>query len=241
MTIRLTCRQCGSRVSAPDALLGKKGKCPHCGEVMVIQPDPVTPTATPNAPDASPRSNVPPSSTPSPQSAVIVDDLPSLVRTTDYPRRVAFNNVYLIMNSERVVAYWKNGDGWLFQSGHGFSPARGGSSLIPDRGDFVLIEGNVQETEKGHRLVGVQFFKLTHYGALMAITRSRDEIFEKIVGRTPLLSSQKKLFLLFLRDHYFVDFTEDATDVIDYLTNEDFHSDRIGEVHNDESDGLLPT
>lgn len=262
MTIKLICSECGSRMSAPDALLGKKGKCPKCGRILIIRPtdESRSPadfldsdergTAGRTAGGAGGAEGVGRtggtgaaamdhgSDSVSAESQIIVDDLPTLIKTEGVPRRISFDNIYAVLNNERILAFWKRGEGWQFNTSHGYVLARGADSLIPEQGDFILIEGNVRQTEEGHRLAGVQFFKISGIGALKSITRSDGEIFEKIVGRVPLGMTQKRQFLLFLRDRYFSSFTENAGDVIDYLTNEDFHSDQIGDIQNEESEGL---
>ncbi|MBQ3389162.1 MAG: hypothetical protein IJG60_08115 [Thermoguttaceae bacterium] len=217
MVIKLVCPGCKSAMSAPDTYLGKRGKCPKCGTIITIQPQ----------------------ETPPPHSAqIVVDDLPTLIQTEGVPRRIAFSNIYVILNNERLLAYWKRGEGWQYQTSHGFVPVRSAESLIPEQGEFVLAEGNVKETDEGHRLVGAQFFKIAGGGGLKPLLRSESEIFEKIVGRVPLGMTQKRQFLLFIRDHYFQSFTERAGDLIEYLTNEDFHSVRIGDTESEDSEGL---
>lgn len=220
MVIKLVCSGCGSRMSAPDTLLGKKGKCPKCGTVLVIKPQ---------------ESSEVPSA---PKSQIIVDDLPTLIHTERVPRRISLMNVYAIMNADRVLAYWKRGEGWQYRTSHGFIPVRSADSLVAEQGEFVLAEGNVKETDEGHRLVGAQFLKIAGGGGLKPLLRSDSEIFEKIVGRVPLGMTQKRQFLLFIREHYFPAFTDRAGDVIDYLTNEDYHSTEIGDTQSDDSEGL---
>ena len=220
MAIKLVCPGCGSRMSAPDTLLGKRGKCPKCGAVITIKPQ-------------DGRSVSPP-----PQSQIVVDDLPSLVKTDGVPCRLSFANIYIIMDNDRLLAYWKRGEGWQLRTPHGWISARSADSLLPEQGDFVLAEGNVIETDDGHRLAGAQFFKLSGGGGLKPLVRSDTEILEKIVGRVPLGYAQKRHFLSFIREHYFSTFTEKAGDVIDYLTNEDFHSVQIGDTKNEDSERL---
>ena len=217
MVIKLVCPGCGSGMSAPDAYLGKRGKCPKCGKVITIQP--AAPPARPSTP-------------------IIVDDLPTLIHTEGVPRRISFSNIYAIMNNDQLLAFWKQGEGWQYRTSHGYVPVRSAESLVPEQGEFVLAEGNVREFDEGHRLVGAQFFKIAGGGGLKSLLRGESEIFEKIVGRVPLGLSQKRQFLLFIRDRYFQSFTERAGDVIEYLTNEDFHTTQIGDTQSGDSAGL---
>ncbi len=217
MVIKLVCPGCGSGMSAPDAYLGKRGKCPKCGTVITIEP---------------------PRETPRPSTRIIVDDLPTLIHTEGVPRRISFSNIYAIMNNDQLLAFWKQGEGWQYRTSHGYVPVRSAESLVAEQGDFVLAEGNVKETEEGHRLVGAQFFKISGGGGLKPLLRSESEIFEKIVGRVPLGLTQKRQFLRYIREHYFQAFTEKAGDVIEYLTNEDFHTTQIGDTESGDSEGL---
>jgi len=38
MPISTTCSSCGVRLKVNDSLLGRKAKCPKCGEVLVVKP-----------------------------------------------------------------------------------------------------------------------------------------------------------------------------------------------------------
>ena len=203
-------------MSAPDTLLGKKGKCPKCGLVMVIKPS--EPVADPSR-----------------SSQIVVDDLPALVKTEGVPHRISYENLYLILNNDVVVSYWKRGEGWQIRASQGYVLARSADDLIPEAGEFVLVEGNVHQTEEGHRLVGIQFFKISGFSALKSLVRSDSEVFNKIVGRVPLGLNQKRQTLLFIRQHYFGGFTEQAGDIIEYLTNDDFQTTMIGDVKNADS------
>lgn len=60
MTIKFNCTVCNSSVTTPDAMAGKKGKCPTCGSVMQI-PSPPKPAApsTPVLRPADPKMSAP--------------------------------------------------------------------------------------------------------------------------------------------------------------------------------------
>ena len=237
MSIRIVCA-CGSKLDAPDSFLGKKGKCPKCGAVFLIQPS-AAPTPKPAAPTQKSAAATPAAvkQTPSPDK-IIVNDLPSLLHTEGFPKRIERLNLYVILGSDRVIAFLKAGEGWQLNTGHGFSNARQENQLIPGQGTFALIEGIVHETENGRRLVGIQFFKLDGRACLLAIARNESEILEKITGRTTMTLSQKRQLLLYIRDRFFADFTADAPEIIEYLTGEDFHSEQIGDCACENTDGL---
>jgi len=39
-TIQFTCPECSHQIQLPSTAFGKQGKCPACGQVVSIQPDP---------------------------------------------------------------------------------------------------------------------------------------------------------------------------------------------------------
>ena len=53
MAIKFTCSQCGKTVKAPDAAGGKRGKCPYCGEKMLVPLADSPPVAAPAPPSAA--------------------------------------------------------------------------------------------------------------------------------------------------------------------------------------------
>ncbi len=65
MTIKFNCTVCNSSVTTPDAMAGKKGKCPTCGSVIQI-PSPPKPAApsTPVLRPADPKMSAPKPSAP---------------------------------------------------------------------------------------------------------------------------------------------------------------------------------
>ena len=54
------CTTCGSKIRVPDNAVGKKGKCPKCGNVMVITPAPEEPEPSAEAPPPVPPPVPPP-------------------------------------------------------------------------------------------------------------------------------------------------------------------------------------
>lgn len=228
MSIRIVCSRCAVKLDAPDAMAGKKGKCPKCGTIFRVPVPEVKPISMVKAVVSNKKES----------SEIIISELPSLRPTVDFPKRLEWNNLYLLLGKDRVVAYFKQGEGWQLNVGKGFANARQENTMIPEQGEFVLLEGNVRETENGRRLIGIQFFKITGRADLMAIARTDEEILEKIAARATLTLTQKRQFLSFLRDHYFASFTDDAPEIVEYLTGEDFHSERIGDCACENTEGL---
>jgi len=233
MAIQIICTGCGTKLNAPDAMAGKKGRCPNCRTVFRIPlPEQAAVSMAGSAASAE-------KSEAGKQSSLIhVDSLPSLNPTRGFPKRMGLHNLYVIMGADRTAAFYKLEGGWQLNVGRGFASARQENSMVPEQGGFTLVEGIVRETENGRRLFGIQFFQIGGEGSLTAITRDKDEILNKLTGRTTLTLPQKRHFLSFLRDQYFPSFTEDAPEIIDYLIGEDFHSKQVGDCRCDNTEGL---
>ena len=237
MSSRVVCQKGGAKLDAPESLVGKKGKCPKCGTIFVIRAEPISAIerklavheAAPLTAEKSGNRK---------KSAIVVDNLPSLNSNEGVPKRIDYNNFYVILGNERTVAFWKRGEGWQLNTGHGFASARQENQMIPEQGVFALVEGIVRETENGKRLKGIQFFKIDGRGSLNSIGRGDTEILEKITGRTTLTMAQKRHLLQFIREKFFSSFTEEAAEIIEFLTGEDFHSEQVGDCSDSSADGL---
>ena len=62
MSIRVTCATCGKTLNAPDSAAGKKGKCPGCGNILLIEAPVEEVQLTEAAPQAAPTPAPPPPS-----------------------------------------------------------------------------------------------------------------------------------------------------------------------------------
>ncbi|MBO7722890.1 MAG: hypothetical protein J6S27_03810, partial [Thermoguttaceae bacterium] len=98
MVIRIVCAACGAKLDAPERLAGKKGKCPKCGDIFQI-PTPEAAKPVPPKPKNKP-------------SAIQFDDAPALNPTSGFPKRIHIDNIYVILSSNRVIAFLKYGEGW---------------------------------------------------------------------------------------------------------------------------------
>ncbi len=221
MTIRVICKKCNSKINAPDSLLGKVRHCPKCQSEILIQPE-----------EDAVQSIVVPQTVPVP-SSIGINDAPAIGSAVRYIKRLNPSNLYVIVSHDRIMAYWKAGEGWFYNVGSGYVPAKRHINEIPEYGDFTFIEGFIKQTENGQRLVGVRFFALSGTAVLVSIGRSETEVLEKIVQPCSLTSANKRFFLKFIREKYFSQFTEDAMDIVEFLTNQDFHSREIGTIEKD--------
>ena len=212
MPIRVTCRNCQSKINARDDLLGQTRRCPKCQQPLLIQPDPV------------------------PASAVIVDDAPALAASAEpgtldqaalLPTRLNYDHKYFILAQDRVLATWEVGQGWFLNVGTGFVPAKRNPASIPDQGTFAFVELVITRTDQGLRLTGLNMYKISARAALMSLTRTDDEVCSKIDGPEPLNRSQKACLITHIRKHFMFEFLSQAEAIMDYLSNNDWSSTRI--------------
>ena len=219
MAIRVICGSCGSKIDAKDELRGQTRRCPKCRQPILIEP-----AAQPQAPKPQPvkteQSQARPANAASDAASPATEGLKM--------RRLRPDDLYFVVGSDKLVAYWKSGEGWMLNVGNGFSQVKRSPGLIPDLGEFVLAEGRVAQTDNGRRLKAMRFWSLTGRGVLLALGRGETEILEKAQFPTVPSGSQKRFILEQIRKLYFRDFTDDALEVVEFLTSFDSHSQSVG-------------
>ncbi|MBQ2849928.1 MAG: hypothetical protein IJE77_05555 [Thermoguttaceae bacterium] len=221
MAIRVICGSCGSKIDAKDELRGQTRRCPKCRQPILIEPatQPQAPKPQPiEAAQAVSASNSAPSAS---------DAAPPATEGLKM-RRLRPDDLYFVVGSDKLVAYWKSGEGWMLNVGNGFSQVKRSPGLIPDLGEFILAEGRVAQTDNGRRLKAMRFWSLTGRGVLLALGRAETEILEKAQFPTVPSGAQKRFILDQIRKLYFRDFTDDALEVVEFLTSFDSHSQSIG-------------
>lgn len=207
MAIRVICKNCGSKLDAKDELRGQTRRCPKCGVPVLIEP--AEPTVS--APSAQFTS-------PTPEN-----DEPGLKTL-----RLRQDNLYVILGSDKEIAYWKANEGWFLNVGNGYQAVKRVPDRIPDVGAYVLVEGYVENTDEGRRLRGMRFRALHGRGVLNALVRSETEILEKAAEPTTLSQAQKRFMLQHIRQHYFFEFTDGSPEIVEYLTGFDAHAHEVG-------------
>jgi DNA-directed RNA polymerase subunit RPC12/RpoP len=216
MAIRVICGSCGSKIDAKDELRGQTRRCPKCRQPILIEP-----AAQPQASKPQPVKTAQPASQPAADAATPATEGLKM-------RRLRPDDLYFVVGSDKIVAYWKAGEGWMLNVGNGFSQVKRSPGLIPDLGEFVLAEGRVAQTDNGRRLRGLRFWSLTGRGVLLALGRAETEILEKAQFPTVPSGAQKRFILDQIRKLYFRDFTDDALEIVEYLTSFDSHSQSVG-------------
>ncbi len=216
MAIRVICGSCGSKIDAKDELRGQTRRCPKCRQPILIEPAEQTQAPKPQPVKAEESVSSPTNDA----SAPATEGLKM--------RRLRPDDLYFVVGSDKLVAYWKAGEGWMLNVGNGFSQVKRSPGLIPDLGEFVLAEGRVAQTDNGRRLKAMRFWSLTGRGVLLALGRGETEILEKAQFPTVPSGAQKRFILDQIRKLYFRDFTDDALEVIEFLTSFDSHSQSVG-------------
>ncbi len=210
--IRVICPVCRAKIDAKDRLLGQTRNCPRCNAPVRIVP---AKEPTP-APDSSPTVAVrrPDNGIPQPPAGHV-----------EIPSRLMRLNRYLICDGSKVIAAWENnGHGWRIRTDHGFVSAARNRDRIPGEGDFRLVELRTAPEGGDLRLCGICVFQLAKRWALAALARGDDLICKSITGPGSLLRAQKDSVRQHLGEHYMRTIWGDATNVLDYLASEDYHS-----------------
>jgi len=176
---------------------------------------------------------------PLPVSAVIVNDAPALNSIAEQgrldqpvllPTKLNYDCKYMILNQDRILATWDVGQGWLVNVGTGFVPAKRNPASIPDQGTFAFVELVMTRLNEGLRLTGMNIYKISSRAALMALTRTDDEICSKIDGPEPLSRTQKASLIVYMRKNFMSEFLSQAEPVMEYLSNNDWAATRITNV-----------
>ena len=226
MAIRVICGSCGSKIDAKDELRGQTRRCPKCRQPILIEPA-AQPQASKPQPVKTAQSQAQPAKTAQtvPNAA---SDAASPATEGLKMRRLRPDDLYFVVGSDKLVAYWKSGEGWMLNVGNGFSQVKRSPGLIPDLGEFVLAEGRVAQTDNGRRLKAMRFWSLMGRGVLLALGRGETEILEKAQFPTVPSGAQKRFILDQIRKLYFRDFTDDALEIVEFLTSFDSHSQSVG-------------
>ena len=214
--IRVTCPHCGSKLNAKDELAGQTRKCPKCTQPLRVVADPL--------PASRDDGLAPPPADPQVQPAA-EECLPTL----DLPEHLNRESHYLICDRTHLVATWQSdGRGWMLKTTSGFVPAKRNRDKLPSEGDFKLVELKLTMTPEGRRLAGLTSYQLALRWALIVLDQGDEQIIHKIVGHGSLNQDQKHVVRQALGDQFMREVWHEATDVLAYLANADYHSSGVG-------------
>ena len=94
--------------------------------------------------------------------------------------------------------------------------------------DNLLVITSAGCNSLSYALTGLNAYKISARAALTSLTRTDDEVCSKIDGPEPLSRSQKACLITHIRKHFMFEFLSQAEAVMDYLSNNDWSSVRIG-------------
>jgi hypothetical protein len=226
--IQLTCPNCGVKLRAKAALVGKARRCPKCGAAVHIPPaEGGTAGGGRSERDANAERPVPVAAPAPEQHAEPAVEEP--LRKPQLPDRLNRHHHYLICSASKLVATWENNaQGWQIETGHGLASAARNAAQLPNQGDFRLVELQLETTDHGRRLTGLRSYRLAPRWALPALARGDDDIMSKIVEPAGLDREQKNVVRTLLRNQFMPEVWHESKEVLDYLGNTDYHSPGTG-------------
>ncbi|MGQ9564442.1 MAG: hypothetical protein ACUVQH_12530 [Thermogutta sp.] len=208
----VVCPSCQARLKVTPQFAGRAGKCPRCGEIISLRQEQAgDPALSPQLASSQPGS--------------ADDDIPAI----EQPDKLIRSYHYLICDRLGLVATWEaNGQGWMIRSGTTFVRVIKNPDKLPAQGDFKLVELQITTRPDGfHRLEGLHVYQLAPRYALTRIERGEDAILGAIRGPGSLNRDQKAAVFRYIREKFMREIWEDNQALIDYLTNQDYHSSGI--------------
>ncbi|MBQ9454270.1 MAG: hypothetical protein Q4A17_08770 [Thermoguttaceae bacterium] len=241
--IVVRCHACNVGMKIKPEYAGKLRKCPKCGEIFIVpQEDGQTIVPPPevleqirrqeaaqNSAEPKPQEQ-PQESAPSPfsaPSAEIVVPEEETIKPVEHPKRLNPQFRYVILNSERMIAYWQMSTGWQISDGSRLVPAKRNAQLLPKQGDFRFIEMQLGDVDGEFRITKLRIFQLASQYSVSKIAGDEGEVLTTITKAAGLTRSQKGALLQGLKAHFMRSVWADSPAIYDFLFNEDFHSSEI--------------
>lgn len=218
--IRFKCPSCQAKLNAKEELAGLTRKCPKCGAtVEVPQPDA---SAEASSEQWAGLDDVA-------ADQHVHDVLDHQLPTVEAPQRLARLNRYLIIDRTSLIALCEgSGQGWMLKTNAGLIRVSRDPEALPSQGDFTLVELVMAMTDEGLRLCGIRNYELAKRWALTTLEQGEHRILSRITGPGRLNKQQKAVVMKFLHERFMRNIWEEAAEVLDYLTNLDYHSQGVG-------------
>ena len=214
--IHLRCPGCQSKLKAKEGVAGQVRKCPKCGAALRI-PQPGTPAESAGEETILPAEVV--------RSQNVHDVLDHELPPIQGPQRLVRLNRYLICGTSKLFATWEgNGHGWMLKTSAGFIRAKRNPDELPSQGDYTLVELKMATIDGALRLTGLMAYQLARHWALTTLDKGDSPILAKVTGPGYLTKQQKGIVQKYLHDQFMRNVWEEAHQVLDYLSNLDYHS-----------------
>ena len=149
------------------------------------------------------------------------------IQPVERPKRLEPAFRYVILDSERLIAYWQNETGWQVNDGVKLVSARRNAQVIPKQGDFRFLELQLGTVDEEFRITKIRIFQLARQYSVTKIAQEENDVLSTITRHASLTRSQKNALLQGLKKHFMRSVWADSPAVYDYLMNEDFHSHEI--------------
>ena len=214
--IRVECPDCGSWLNAKDKLAGRTTKCPKCGgQLQIPAPDDA------RADDADRVT----ADDDSQAEDLVHDVLDHELPPVEAPERLAWHDRYLICSSDKLFAAWEsNGHGWMLKTNAGYIRAKRNMEGLPNQGDFALVELRMSAAGGSQKLVAIRPYRIAPRWAIPVLARGENEILSTVRGPSGLNRPQKAAVMRYLRESMMPEMWHAADEIIDYLSNTDYHS-----------------
>lgn len=149
------------------------------------------------------------------------------IHPVEHPKRLDPQFRYVILNSEKMIAYWQMSTGWQVSDGSRLVSAKRNSQLLPKQGDFRFIEMQFGDVDGEFRITKLRIFQLASQYSVSKIAGDEGEVLSTITRAAGLTRSQKGALLQGLKAHFMRGVWADSPAIYEYLFNEDFHSSEI--------------
>lgn len=230
-TIPIVCPHCSARLNAKAALIGRRRPCPKCKNEILIAPAPAADngSAATQAPAGAVANNGRAGSSgagglANQVTGVTAQGLPN----HRFLIRLNRHHLYYICDRAKVFASWENNSqGWQVRAQSGMVSAVRNQHLLPQQGDFRLVEIHTEHSPEGVRLRGLTCYRLADRWALRSLARGDDEIVEKIVDHAGLSREQKNAVRAALRERFMHEVWRHAGPLAEFLGNTDYHSYQV--------------
>lgn len=240
--LRVRCFSChvGMRIKGEHA--GKLKKCPACGTVFLVPrhggealPPPETTLKSSRRKEEKTENKAEKISEPPAASEVatlppsIQPDMPESIMPVEQPKRLEPRNRYLVLDSQKVVAFWQLEKGWqVFHEGK-WVPVKRQPQLLPKQGDFRLVELDFTPEGENIYLTRLRIYQLAQQYSISKLAGDDTAILSTITRSAGLLGPQKRAIMDFLKTQFMRETWTHTTSIYDFLLGFDAHSWNIGE------------
>ncbi len=152
------------------------------------------------------------------------------IQRVEHPQKLNRMNRYIILDPQRLLAYWDMKKGWQLATTAGsLVPVRGNMEMLPTQGDFRLVELFMQEQDGISRVTALHIYQLARQYSLTKLQGDENAVLSTITTTVGLGHSQKKALMQALKTNFPRAAWAENKTIYDYLLGDDFHSSVIGE------------